>query len=45
MGIRYTPSAMLERTAGELNAILENNLVPSNGGKGQLRTFGCIQGV
>ena len=28
---------------GELNAILENNLVPSHGGKGQLRTFCCIQ--
>ena len=33
----------VEWTAGELNAILENNLVPSHGGKGQLRTFGCIQ--
>ena len=33
----------MEWTAGELNAILENNLVPSQGGKGQLRTFGCIQ--
>ena len=30
-------------TVGELNAILENNLVPNHGGKGQLRTFGCIQ--
>ena len=28
---------------GELNAILENNLVPSHNGRGQLRTFGCIQ--
>ncbi len=26
-----------------LNAILENNLVPSHGGKGQLRTFCCNQ--
>ena len=33
----------MEWMAGELNAILENNLVPSQGGKGQLRTFGCIQ--
>ena len=33
----------VEWTAGELNAILENNLVPSNGGKGQCRTFGCSQ--
>ncbi len=32
-----------EWTAGELNAILENNLVPSHGGKGQLRAFCCIQ--
>ncbi len=30
-------------TAGELNAILDNNLIPSHGGKGQLRTFCCIQ--
>ena len=30
-------------TAGELNAILLHNLVPSNGGAGQLRTFGCIE--
>jgi hypothetical protein len=27
----------------ELNAILENNLVPSHGGKGQLRILGCIE--
>jgi hypothetical protein len=33
----------VEWTAGELNAILENNLVPSYGGKGQLRIFYCIQ--
>jgi hypothetical protein len=33
----------VEWTAGELNAILENNLVPSHGGKGQLRTFCCIE--
>jgi hypothetical protein len=37
------PKGGLEWTAGELNAILENNLVPSQGGKGQLRTFCCIQ--
>ena len=37
------PKGGLEWTAGELNAILENNLVPSHGGKGQLRTFCCIQ--
>jgi hypothetical protein len=37
------PKLDVEWTAGELNAILENNLVPSHGGKGQLRTFGCIQ--
>ncbi len=35
---------LLEWTAGELNAILEKNLVPSHNGKGQLRKFGCIQG-
>ena len=38
-----TPKRNLEWTAGELNVILENNLVPSHHGKGQLRTFGCIQ--
>ncbi len=37
------PKRDLKRTAGELNAILENYLVPSHCGKGQLRTFGCIQ--
>ncbi len=37
------PKGGLEWTAGDLNAILENNLVPSHGGKGQLRTFCCIQ--
>ena len=37
------PKRNLEWTAGELNAILENNLVPSHNGKGQLRTFCCIQ--
>ena len=37
------PKRNLEWTAGELNAILENNLVPSHNGKGQLLTFGCIQ--
>ena len=30
-------------TAGELNAILLHNLVPSSGGAGQLRTCGCIE--
>ena len=40
---RFPPKRNLEWTAGELNAILENNLVPSHNGKGQLRTFGCIQ--
>ncbi len=29
--------------AGELNAILESNVVPNHNGKGQLRTFCCIQ--
>jgi hypothetical protein len=38
---RYPPSGTW--TAGGLNAILENNLVPSHGGKGQLQTFCCIQ--
>ena len=37
------PKGGLEWTAGELNAILENNLVPSQGGQGQLQTFCCIQ--
>ncbi len=37
------PKSDAEWTAGELNAILENNLVPSHGGKGQLLTFCCIQ--
>ena len=37
------PKRDLKWSAGELNAILENNLVPNHGGKGQLRTFGCIQ--
>ena len=37
------PKRDVEWTAGELNAILENNRVPSHGGKGELRTFGCIQ--
>ena len=38
-----SPKGGLEWTAGELDAILENNLVLSQGGKGQLRTFCCIQ--
>jgi hypothetical protein len=37
------PKGCLEWTAGEFNAILENNLVLSQGGKGQLWTFCCIQ--
>jgi hypothetical protein len=41
--LQIPPKRDVEWTAGELNAILENNLVPSHGGKGQLRTFGCIQ--
>jgi hypothetical protein len=41
--LQIPPKRNLEWTAGELNAILENNLVPSHNGKGQLRTFGCIQ--
>ncbi len=34
--LRIPPKSDAEWTAGELNAILENNLVPSHGGKGQL---------
>jgi hypothetical protein len=41
--LQIPPKRDVEWTAGELNAILENNLVPSHGGKGQLRTFCCIQ--
>ena len=41
--LQIPPKRNLGWTAGELNAILENNLVPSHNGKGQLRTFGCIQ--
>jgi hypothetical protein len=37
------PKQGLEWTVEELNAILENNLVPSHNGRGQLRTFCCIQ--
>jgi hypothetical protein len=37
------PKGGLKWTAGELNAILENNLIPSHGGKGQLRTLCCFQ--
>ncbi len=33
----------LEWTVGELNANLENNLVFTHNGRGQLRTFCCIQ--
>ena len=37
------PKRDREWSVGELNAILADNLVPNQGGKGQLRTFGCIQ--
>jgi len=37
--LQIPPKRDVEWTAGELNTILENNLVPSHGGKGQLRTF------
>jgi hypothetical protein len=36
--LQIPPQLDVEWTAEELNAILENNLVPSHGGKGQLRT-------
>ncbi len=36
------PKSDAEWTAGELNAILENNLIPSHDSKGQFRTFCCI---
>ncbi len=42
-GFKLTTERDAEWTAGGLNAILEINLVPSHGGKGQLRTFCCIQ--
>ncbi len=38
-GAVYTPKQGLEWTVGELKAILENNLVPSHNGRGQLKTF------
>ncbi len=41
--LQTTPKRDLEWTVGELNAFLENNLVPSHGGKGQLLTLCCIQ--
>ncbi len=41
--LQTPPKRDLEWTAGELNVFMENNLVLSDGGKGQLRTFGCIQ--
>ena len=41
--LRIPPKREQEWTVGELNGILENNLVPNHGGKGQLQTFGCIQ--
>ncbi len=41
--LQIPPKRDLEWTTGELNAILENNLVPSRGGQEQLLTFGCIQ--
>jgi hypothetical protein len=37
------PKQGLEWTVGGLNTILENSLVPSHHGRGQLRTFCCIQ--
>jgi hypothetical protein len=37
------PKRGLEWTAGELNAILESNLVPNHNNKGRLRTFCCIR--
>jgi hypothetical protein len=36
--LQIPPKRNLEWTAGELNAILENNLLPSHNGKGQLRS-------
>jgi hypothetical protein len=41
--LQIPPKRDLEWTAGELNAILESNLVPSGGGQEQLLTFGCMQ--
>jgi hypothetical protein len=41
--LQIPPKRNLEWTAGELNAIQENNPIPSHNGKGQLRTFSCIQ--
>jgi hypothetical protein len=41
--LQIPPKRDVEWTAGELNAILDNNLVPSHVGKGQLQTFSCIQ--
>ncbi len=40
---KLSPKNCLKRTAGELNAILESNLVPSHCCKGQLQTFCCIE--
>ncbi len=37
------PKQGLKWTVGELNAVLENNLVPSHNSRGQLRTVCCIQ--
>ncbi len=42
-GLGIPPKSSLKWRAGELNAILENNLVPSQGGKQQLWNFCCIQ--
>ena len=41
--LQIPPKRDVKWTAGELIAILENNLVPSHRGKGQRQTFGCIQ--
>jgi hypothetical protein len=38
----FTPKRGRKWTAGELNAILESNLVPNHNGKGQLGTVCCI---
>ncbi len=41
--LQIPPKRDVEWTAGGLKAILENNLFPSHGGKGQVRTFCCIE--
>jgi hypothetical protein len=37
----YRPKSCLEWMAGEFNSILENNLDPSQDGKGQLQMMFC----